>query len=414
MMKFFRVSADANKSKAIIYLCLACYFWGIASSMTFSLLPIYIVDELGGDSRAFGALVGSTTFFSIISKVFTGFLIDIFHKKKAMLCIGGILTLMSKLLITCFASVRIVFISKLIDRFAQGVRHASTDIILTDLTKKDGGFAFSLRHATNLVGYATGSIATSTIVFFYGTSFRLIFIFAIIPAIVALYILKEKINYEPDANRYNKKRKCMIKDVSKLSSKYWHFIAIVAIIMFNRFNEGFITLRAHEVVADIAWKLPLFMSCYEIFNLITAVTIGKFIDKLDKEKVLIYGIAVLLFNDILAIFANDLGTTLLVYIFAGVHMGATHWVLLLIVTKLVQDEIIGTAFAVFYVVEAVAVFCSNYFAGGPSAELAAFVGLHKSTGPFIQGCLACLASLVYLIRLRRKERAQDDNHAIGI
>jgi hypothetical protein len=86
----------------------------------------------------------------------------------------------------------------------------------------------------------------------------------------------------------------------------------------------------------------------------------------------------------------------------------------LIVTKLVRDELIGTAFAVFYVVEAIAIFFSNYIAGGLSSELASLVGLHKSAGPFIQGGLASMISLISLLNIRKKERRGDNNDAPSV
>jgi MFS family permease len=385
-----------------MWLCLACYFWGIAASMVFSLLPIYVVDELGGDRRSFGILIGSTTFLTIISRVFTGLLIDVLKKRKVMLYIGATLTLISKLLITCFTSMRVVFFSQFVDRLAHGFRHTTIDVMLTDLSQKDGGFSFSLRHAMNLIGYATGSIFTSSIILLCGTNFRLIFALAIIPTIISIYILKEKVNYEAHLKKTDGKSKWGIKDVLKLSNEYWKFMIVVTIIMFNRFNEGFITLRARDILCDDTWKLPLLIFCYEVSGVVTAIAVGKFMDKIDRRIILIFGITILFFDDVLAVFADNFMTIWPIYLLAGIHMGATHWVILLIVTRLAPKQIIGTALAVYYVIEALSVFCSNYLAGGASSEFAILIGLRASTGPFIQGGIACIIALAYLIRSRRK------------
>jgi MFS family permease len=370
--------------------------------MMFSLLPIYIIEELGVSSESFGFLVGLTTSFTLAARICTGFLMDILKKRKLMLYVGTTLALVSKLLLACFSNINIVFLSKFIDRFAKGFRRASIDVILADFTKKKGGSAFSFRYVMNLAGYVTGSILTSTILTAYGNNFRFIFMSAVIPAMISLYTLERKINYEEETKISEEKIKWKIKDISLLPNEYWKFMIVVALLIFNRFDEGFITLRAREVLPGEIWKFPLLMSGYEISAAAIALLVGRIVDKIDKRQILIYGMLILFSADIFGMFANNFATILPIYILAGIHMGATQWVLLLIIARLAPKNIFGTAFAIFYAIEALAALCSNCLAGGLSSKLALLLGLQASTGPFIQGAVVSFIITIYLVRSLKK------------
>ena len=98
---FFAVSSDDRNNGVVSWLCWMHFAWGMASSMIFSLLPLFIVDELGGSSRSFGMLEGAVIFLSFMAKLFAGFIMDIFKKKLPMLRTGVILTVLSKFFLAC-------------------------------------------------------------------------------------------------------------------------------------------------------------------------------------------------------------------------------------------------------------------------------------------------------------------------
>ncbi len=382
------------------------FMWGIASSMIFTLLPLFIVDELGGGYKSFGLLEGGVLFISFISKLFAGVLIDIFKRKKPMLMCGTVLTIFSKLSLACACNVVFVFIAKAIDRFAKGLRSAPTDAILADLSTRYG-FAYSIKHMMNVSGSLVGSIITSGIVFVFGNNFRLIFGLAVIPTIIAYFILTRKLKYETETRIHEKSPKTWkVQDIKSLSKEYWHFIIIISILMFARFSEGFITLLAKDIMPNSVSSFPIFMAIYEICIVCVAIPVGKISDKINKKLILLYGIMLLMITDILAMFAHNSIMVLLIYIGAGMHMGATHGILSSVIAQSSSKNMAGTAFAIYYAIDGICLFFSNYFAGF-SSELAHFIGLRGSAGPFIQGALACglaCCYITYLLRMKNKKQ----------
>ena len=379
------------------------YFWGVASSMIFTLLPIFIVDELGGSYKSYGLLEGAVIFLSFVSKLFAGFLIDIFKRKRPMFLSGIILTILSKISLAFSFNVLFVFIAKSIDRFAKGLRQAPSDAILAELSNRKG-FAYSTRYMMNIGGNLTGSILTSIIVKTMGNNFRLVFSLAIIPTIAALFIYNKKITYKEDTNiKKSDKQKWSIRDIGRLPKAYWSFIIMVSILMFARFSEGFITLRAKEVLPNDVSNFPLFMALYEVCAVVVALPVGKISDKMDKKIIFLFGIVIFFFAHMTALFASGFLSVLMIYLLVGIHMGTTQGLLSSIVAKSAPKELIGTAFAVYYGIDAIALFCSNYIAG-ISSKLALFVGLQGSAGPFIIGSTATVLVLFYLIYLIINDR----------
>ncbi|MDR0744846.1 MAG: MFS transporter [Holosporales bacterium] len=402
---FFKFSQNSVDGKIALWLCIMHYFWGFASAMIFTLLPIFIIDELKGSYKSFGLLEGTVIFLSFISKLLFGFLIDIFKKKKSMLFTGICLTALSKVSLACSFNILFVFIAKSLDRFAKGLRQAPSDAILAEISTAKG-FAYSVRYTMNISGNLTGSVLTSLIVKLLGCNFRLIFTLAIIPTIIALYIYnnKIKINYKEEKNnKLSQKHKWNIKDISKLPKSYWSFIIMVSILMFARFSEGFLTLRAKEVLPNNIASFPLFMAMYEICAAIIAIPIGKISDKIDKKLIFLGGTFIFLIAHLTALFACGTLSMVLVYILVGIHMGSTHGLLSSVIAKSAPKSLIGTAFAIYYGIDAIALFCSNYIAG-ESSKFAQVLGLQGSAGPFIAGSLATVGVMGYILYLIAKSK----------
>lgn len=402
-MKFLQINSDKSKNQIILWLCGMHFCWGMASSMIFSLLPVFIVDELGGNSKSFGALEGAVIFLSFMAKLFAGFIMDIFRRKLPMLNAGTILTVFSKLSLACAPSVFFVFISKSLDRFAKGLRQAPSDTILAEISEKKG-FAYSLRYTTNISGFLFGSIVTSSIVAMIGKNFRLIFSLAVLPAVIALFILRTKIKYE-DTKKYEvkEKQKWNIRDIKNMPQAYWKFIIFISFLMFNRFSEGFITLRAKEVIPEQVGNFPLFMGIYELCAISIAILVGRISDRIDKRKLMLLGICLLVIADLFGVFARGIMTTIFIYVFAGLHIGMTQGLIGSIIAKLAPKNLVGSAFAIFYGIEGLILLLSNNLAGF-SSDLAKAMQIQGTSAPFICGALFSFVSIMYIYSWIQREK----------
>ena len=381
------------------------YFcWGMASSMVFSLLPIYIVEELHGSTKQFGYIEGIAVLCSFLSKLFAGFFIDIFKRKINILYTGTISTVISKILIALSNTVLLVVIAKSIDRIAKGLRHAPVDAMFAELSNKMGT-AYSLRYTINMLGTLIGSLFTAVLVDQFDKQFHVIFTLACIPTIIALYILQTKVkhHYKNSEKRISKKIRpeWKLSYVKYLPKEYWRFLILVILIMFNRFSEGFITLKARSILPpDALSDLPRYMALYELCIVSIAFPMGKLSDRVDKYTVVLLGIATLCIADVLGIFANTRITVIMIYIFSGLHMGITHSLLASIVARIAPKELIGTAFALYYGVVGLTLLLTNSLAGISGFVFNNLLKTSITSGPFIMGLLTSLSATIYLLQWR--------------
>ena len=177
----------------------------------------------------------------------------------------------------------------------------------------------------------------------------------------------------------------------------------IIFLMLNRFSEGFITLRAKEVLPQYIASFPIFMSLYEMCAISIAIPIGKIADKFDKRKILLFGISLLIIADTFGIFAYNLITLIPIYLFAGLHMGATQGLIGSMIAKTAQPQLIGTAFAIYYGIDGIVLFISNNLAGF-SCNIIKYLDLQNSSGPFVLGILCSIISSLFVLNWIKKEK----------
>ena len=367
--------------------------------MVYSLLPIYIVEQLHGSVKQFGCIEGVAVFFSFASKLCVGFLIDIFKRKINILYVGTVSTIVSKILLALSSSVLFAIIAKSIDRIAKGLRHAPVDAIFAELTGKKGTI-YSLRYTINMTGTLTGSLVTAVLINQFKGEFKLIFILACIPTIIALYILRKKVKYRDEPQKKIQTRpEWKLSYIKFLPKEYWQFLILVVFIMLNRFSEGFITLKARSVLdSDALGNLPKYMALYELCIVSIAFPAGKLSDKINKYTVLLFGIVSLCIADIFGIYAKTYTSVIMIYIFSGLHMGITHSLLSSIIAKIAPKELIGTAFALYYGTVGITLLITNMLAGSCGTLFNRLLGIPVSSAPFVMGLIACIFAICYLVR----------------
>lgn len=373
------------------------YFcWGVSASMIFSLLPIFITKELGGSTISFGLLEGGVLFISFLGKILVSALIDIFKKQKRLLAIGSILTILSRISFLFAFNIFSVFIAKSCDRFARGIRSATSDVMFSKM-KIAYGSSYTFKYMYNIAGYLAGSCLTSVIVLTYGRDFRLIFGAAVIPSLIAYIILRTKVKIKETEVKRKNTHKINLQSLKQFNRDYWQVITLTSILMFSRFSEGFITLKAAELYPNHLHIYPMFMIIYELCIISMALIISKIADNFNKHKILLIGISILVITNIHAIFTGTIFGVILVYAGAGIHMGITQGVLYSLVASTAPTDLKGSGFAIFYAVEGLTLLASNYLAGS-SFSFASLISLPESSGPFILGLVASSSAAIYIIK----------------
>ena len=174
----------------IIFLGLVSFFADISSEMVYPIIPLYLTAALGATPLLVGFIEGIAESLASLLKVYSGYLTDKYQKKKPVAFIGYATGLIYKIALLVSTSWAGILISRIIDRIGKGIRTSPRDVMVSESAKEtDRGQAFGIHKALDMLGSAIGIILSYFILLRFKdntSSYKLIFIISIIPAVIAL------------------------------------------------------------------------------------------------------------------------------------------------------------------------------------------------------------------------------------
>ncbi len=335
----------------------------VSSEMVHSLLPMFMVGVLGASALTVGVLEGLAEATALGVKVFSGPLSDYLGKRKGLAVIGYSLGALTKPLFAIAPTMGFVMSARLLDRVGKGIRGAPRDALIADLTPPEiRGAAFGLRQSLDTVGAFLGPLIAVGLMLLWANDFRAVFWVAVIPGVLAVVVLifgvKEPAR-QPSEKRVNPIRR---ENLKRLGPSYWWVVGIGAIFTLARFSEAFLVLRAQQGGVPIA-LVPLVMVAMNLVYSASAYPFGKLSDRMSHQKMLAWGLVVLVVADIVLASSAHWTTVLVGVALWGIHMGMTQGLLAAMVANVAPADLRGTAFGFFNLVSGVALLCASVIAG---------------------------------------------------
>lgn len=351
------------------------FFWSAGTMMVAGLLPTFLTEVLHASHTKVGILEGVAIALMFGSKIISGILSDVFRTRKPMIAVGSLFTILVKFMFAAASSFNMVFFAKCIDRLSKGVRSSPTDALIADLsTNQTHGKSYGIRQTLYPLGVVCGSLLAAGLMVLTHDNYRTVFLLATIPSIFALLILLFTIK-QPKIQHEIPKRSLRwnIHDLKYLSYRYWLLLGVITILMLARFSETFLNLQAKSV----GWKismLPLLFVAYDMMHAIVAYPMGQLADKMNRKKLLLLGLGVLILANFILISATTWIGALLGVMTVGLHMGMTQGLLSAMIADEAPADLRGTAFALYY------------FCVGGSAMIGNVIAGYLSDKYGIQGC----------------------------
>jgi MFS family permease len=398
LRRLFSVLPDEASNKTLFGIAWMSFFWSMASLMVFSLLPMFMTEVLHLKKLQLGMIEGIAISLAFLAKIVSGVLSDYVKTRKPLIIIGTVASLVIKSMFALATSGWWIFFARAIDRVAKGVRSAPTDALIADIAPKDkGGASYGVRQTLYTMGAVVGSLIASALMHLSGNNYRFVFWMSLIPTFVALLIVIFVIK-EPKIHCDQKHYNWNIKDIKLLPRAFWQLISVSSILMMARFSESFLSLRGRDVGIAVTF-IPLVMVGYEIVHSLTALPIGKYADKNNRQKILLFGISVLILTNCLMITTNNIVTVCIGFLMAGLHMGLTQGLIAALIAENTLPHLRGTAFSIYYLTTGLAVLLANPLAGYLHDTY------HSSKAPFVGGLIfTCLSAILLLTYLRINQR----------
>jgi MFS family permease len=335
----------------------------ISSEMIHSLLPLFMVTTLGTSTITVGIVEGLAESLALVVKVFSGTLSDYFGKRKGLAVFGYALGAMTKPLFALATGVGMIVTARLLDRVGKGVRGAPRDALVADLAPPQlRGAAFGLRQSLDTVGAFIGPLVAVGLMLLWANDFRAVFWVAVIPGLMAVALLvfgvQEPVR-RPTETRTNPIRR---ENLRRLDSAYWWVVGIGSVFTLARFSEAFLVLRAQHGGIPIAF-IPLVMVAMNLVYALSAYPFGKLSDAMSHEKLLVWGLTVLIAADVVLAINHHWVMVILGVSLWGLHMGMTQGLLAAMVADASPADLRGTAYGFFNLACGLALLIASALAG---------------------------------------------------
>lgn len=335
----------------------------VSSELIHSLLPVFLVTDLGASVFVLGLIEGTAESVALIVKVFSGVLSDYLGRRKALAVAGYALGAMSKPLFAVASSAGMVLAARFIDRVGKGIRGAPRDALVAELAPREiRGAAFGLRQSLDTVGAFLGPLLAAGLMLLWSNDFHAVFWIAAIPGGLAVALLVFGIREPHTPSRTERRSPIDWSAVRRLSRAYWLIVLIGVTFTLARFAEAFLVLRAQQTGLAIAW-VPLVMVAMNLVYAASAYPFGRLADRWPRDRLLALGLAVLVAADVVLASAPGWGQVFLGVALWGLHMGITQGLLSTLIADAAPSGLRGTAFGIFSLLTGLTMLVSSILAG---------------------------------------------------
>jgi len=339
-------------------------FMDISSELIHSLLPVFMVTGLGASMFLVGVVEGVAESTALIVKVFSGAISDYFGKRKGLAVLGYGLGALSKPIFALALTVNWVLAARFMDRIGKGIRGAPRDALVADLTPPEiRGAAYGLRQSLDTVGAFVGPLLAIGLMLLWAGDFRMVFWFAVIPAVIAVLLLMFGVK-EPGTGtaRRNPVSPIRWKTLRDFGGAYWWVVAAGGVFTLARFSEAFLILRAQHLGLPDTYA-PLVLVMMNVVYALAAYPMGKLADRMSHRTLLGAGLVVLILADLVLAQAPGLAMVAVGVALWGLHLGMTQGLLATMVAGAAPAHLRGTAFGFFNLASGIAMLIASVLAG---------------------------------------------------
>lgn len=381
--------------RTVVALGLVSLCMDLSSEMIHALLPVFLVSALGVSIAEVGLIEGVAEAIASITKLFSGVVSDWFGRRKLLVLLGYGLAAVTKPLFPLATGVGAVVTARFLDRVGKGIRGAPRDALIADVTTPDQrGAAYGLRQAMDTVGAFAGPLLAVALMLATANDVRMVFWIAVLPALAAVALILFGVREPSDSPRaVGRPFPLRRTEVMRLPASYWHTLAVAVVFTLARFSEAFLVLRARDAGLPVAW-VPLVLVAMNIAYAASAYPLGILADRMNRKRLLALGVGLLVAADVVLACAPSWPLVLAGAGLWGLHMAATQGLLSAIIADAAPDDLRGSAFGVFNLVQGLALLLASLVAGA----------LWETAGPmatFLVGAAFALAALLLLLLRRR-------------
>jgi MFS family permease len=380
-------------NRNILFTGLTSFLTDTSVKMVYSVMPMFLM-SIGASKTSLALIEGIAESTAALIKALSGFWSDKIGKNKPFMLIGYSLSALIIPLYTFVVSPIQVLVLRFIERFGKGIRTAPRDsLIAGSITDGDSGRSFGLQKAMDNSGAIVGPLIAFAMLSYLPGNYRLIFLIAGIPSILAIFVILFGIK-EARKNKYELFTKFHFKD---FPAKYYLFLGIVFIFTLGNSTDALLMVKANEVGVKVA-LIPLVYLVTNLVSVLVSIPVGSLADRIGKEKILITGF--LIYAVVYYGFGVTTSTRAILALFAlyGLYSAATDGIQKAFISDMIDKNKKGTGLGIYNALLGITLLPASLIAGTLYDKV-------NSSVPFYFGAATAAVSailmLVYLLRYRK-------------
>jgi MFS family permease len=382
-------------NRNILFTGFTSFLTDTSVKMVYSVMPMFLM-SIGASKTSLALIEGIAESTAALIKALSGFWSDKIGKNKPFMLIGYGLSALIIPLYTFVVSPFQVLVLRFIERFGKGIRTAPRDSLISgSITEGDSGRSFGLQKAMDNSGAIVGPLIAFAMLSILPGNYRLIFLVAGIPAIMAIFVIIFGIK-EVKKCRHDLFIKFHFRD---FPVKYYLFLVIVFIFTLGNSTDALLMVKANDVGVKVA-LIPLVYLVTSLVSVLASIPVGSLADRIGKEKILITGF--LIYAIVYYGFGVTTSTGAIVALFAlyGLYSAATDGIQKAFISDMIDKNKKGTGLGIYNALLGVTLLPASIIAGLLYDKV-------NSSIPFYFGAAtAALAAIIMLIYALRYGKSQ--------
>ena len=349
---FFRFNMN------ILFTGLTSFLTDTSVKMVYSVMPMFLL-SIGASRTSLALIEGIAESTASLIKALSGFWSDKIGKNKPFMLIGYGLSALIIPLYTFVISPMQVLMLRFIERFGKGIRTAPRDSLIAGSIKTgESGKSFGLQKAMDNSGAIAGPFLAFILLSLSPGNYRLIFLLAGIPAILAIFVIIFGIK-EAKKSKGELFTKFRFKE---FPAKYYFFLGIVFIFTLGNSTDALLLVKANEVGVKIA-LIPIVYLITNAVSVLTSIPVGSIADRFGKEKVLIAGYVI--YAVVYYGFGVTTTTGAIIALFAlyGLYSAATDGIQKAFISDLIDSNKKGTGLGIYNALLGITLLPASLIAG---------------------------------------------------
>ena len=325
------------------------FFADVSTEIVYPIVPIFLTSVLGAPKALVGLIEGLAEATASVLKGWSGLRSDRTGRRAPYVQWGYGLSAVGKPLLALAFAWPVALAARVIDRFGKGLRTSARDALIADVAPPErAGRIFGMHRMMDTAGALVGVALLLLMVWLFPGQYRLIFVLAFFPGVVAWWLTTRIREGAPAIAREVRERVSW----RSLPASFWWVMVPCLLFALANSSDAFLLLRAKSLkLSDM--QVVLAYMAYNVTYVLVSYPAGKLSDRVGRwwpigASWLLYALVYLGFS------MTGAGWLWPLFLLYGVYIGISQGVSKALVSDHAPKEAKGTAMGIFNLLTGVA------------------------------------------------------------